>query len=128
MAQSIGSKGAELDILIRQGATFGPHTCTLTNPNNTPVNLTGSTIRGALRKCVGDVTSIGITPVIVITDALAGRFTWEFTDEDTATLTADSISESSPDSLYSYDIEMVDVSGRVIPLLYGTARVFRDVQ
>jgi hypothetical protein len=46
----IGTKGSELDLLIRQGATFGPNSCTLTNPDNSPVNLTGATIKMQLKK------------------------------------------------------------------------------
>lgn len=123
----IGSKGAKLDILIRQGATFGPQLCRLTNPDNTPVNLTGSTIRCQLRKTADDPTSLGITGTIVITNALNGEFTWEFTDEQTATLIADPVSETGPDSLYVYDMEMLDTTGRIIPLLEGNVNVYRDV-
>lgn len=127
MSLSIGSKGAELDIVIRQGATFGPMTCTLTNPDTTPINLTGSTITGQIRKYPDDVTSMGISATIVLTNPSGGVFTWSFTAASTATLDADPESENSPGSIYQYDLEMTDSSGRVIPLLYGKAKVFRNV-
>ena len=124
---TIGSKGAELDIVIRQGATFGPMTCTLTNPDTTPVNLTGSTISAQIRKFPSDNTSLGIAGVIVLTNASGGIFTWQFDAADTADLLADDESEEAPGSIYQYDLEMTDSSGRIIPLLYSKAKVFRDV-
>lgn len=127
MTQSIGSKGAELDIVIRQGATFGPMTITLTNPDTTPVNLTGSTITAKVRKYPGDNTSLGISGVIVLTNPSGGVFTWKFNADDTATLVADDESEEAPGSIYQYDLELEDSSGSILPLLYGKAKVFRDV-
>jgi hypothetical protein len=123
----IGSKGANLDILVRQGSTFGPNRCTLTNPDTSPVNLTGCTFRGQIRKTASDPLSSGASATFTIINAAAGIFDWEFTDEATTTLTADNISETAPASVYVYDVEMEDASGRVIPLLYGNVNVFREV-
>lgn len=47
---TLGYIGEKLDLLVRQGATLGPFAVTLTNPDNTPVNLTGATLRAHLRK------------------------------------------------------------------------------
>ena len=124
---TIGSKGAELDIVVRQGATFGPMTCTLTNSDTTPIDLTGSTISAQIRKFPSDNTSLGITGVIVLTNPSGGIFTWTFDATDTATLIADEESEEAPGSIYQYDLEMTDSGGKIIPLLYGKAKVFRDV-
>ena len=127
MATLIGTKGAELDILIRQGATFGPVASVLTNPDTSPVNLTGCVFRGQVRKTASDALSTGCAITFTITNASAGQFTWEITDEVTTTLTADATSESGPNSQYVWDMEMQDASGRVIPLAYGKAQVFREV-
>lgn len=124
---TIGTKGSELDLLIRQGATFGPNLCTLKNPDTSPINLTGCTFRGQIRKTASDPLSTGCAITFVITNAAAGEFTWEVTDENTTALAADAISEAGPASQYVYDIEMEDASGRVIPLLYGKVSVFREV-
>jgi len=35
----IGTKGAALDLLIRQGATVGPNSTTLKDGTGTPINL-----------------------------------------------------------------------------------------
>lgn len=123
----IGSKGAELDILIRQGATFGPNRCTLTNPDTSPINLTGCTFRGQIRKTASDALSTGCAATFTIVNAASGIFDWEFTAANTTALTADATSETAPASLYVYDIEMEDASGRVIPLVYGKVNVFREV-
>ena len=42
---TLGYIGERLDLLIRQGATFGPFDVTLANPDKTPVNLTGATVQ-----------------------------------------------------------------------------------
>jgi hypothetical protein len=123
----IGSKGANLDIVVRQGATFGPNRCTLTNPDTSPVNITGFTFRGQIRKTASDPLSTGISAVFTIVNGTSGIFDWEFAAADTAGLTADSVSETAPASIYTYDVEMEDSSGRVTPLLYGTVNVFREV-
>ncbi len=123
----IGSKGASLDILVRQGATFGPNRCTLTNPNSTPVNLTGAIIRGQIRKSAADALSTGISAVVTIVTPGSGIFDWGFAADATATLTADPVSETAPNSLYVYDLELEDSTGRIIPLLYGNVNVFREV-
>lgn len=127
MATQIGSKGSELDLLIRQGATFGPVACTLTNPDTSPVNLTGCTFRGQMRKTASDLLSTGCAFTFVITNATLGQFTIEITDENTTALAADVVSETGPSSQYVYDVEMEDASGRVIPILFGKAQVFREV-
>jgi hypothetical protein len=126
-APVIGTKGAELDLLIRQGATFGPNTCTLTNPNATPVNLTGATLRAQIRKTATSTLVPGATGTFVITNAANGVFTWEFTAAVTQLLTADNDSEAAAASTYVWDMELQDASGRVIPLCYGKVNVFREV-
>lgn len=126
MTTTIGSKGTQLDLLIRQGATFGPYLITLTNPDNTGVDLTGSTIRAQIRKTPNSILSEAVSPIITYTDRLNGIFAIEFTDEATATLSAGA-KETDPESLYVWDLEMEDATGRVIPLLYGDVRVFREV-
>jgi hypothetical protein len=121
----IGSFGKQLDLNIRQGATFGPVTLTLKNPDNSAVNLTGSTVRGQIRKRALDtdvVCAFGVT----ITDATGGVCTLNLTKEVTAAIqTAEN--PASPDSRYVYDVELLDSAGRVLPLLYGAVTVLREV-
>lgn len=47
---TLGYIGEKLDLLVKQGSTLGPFKVTLLNADQTPVNLTGCTIRGHVRK------------------------------------------------------------------------------
>lgn len=122
---TLGTKGEQLDILIRQGATFGLYTMTLTNPDTSPVNLTGCTIRAQVRKTY-DAVDIAATFTCTVTTPASGIFTFEIPAAQTTLLTCGA-SETDEASQYVWDMEMVDSSGRVIPLLYGNAAVFREV-
>ena len=123
----LGTKGANLDILIRQGATFGPVIARLKDNNGNPVNITGCTLRAQIRKTPTSTLVDGATAVFDITDPANGIFTFEFTAEVTTLLTADSESETAPASIYVWDMEMQDSSGRVTALVYGKVNVFREV-
>ncbi|MFM2053614.1 MAG: hypothetical protein RL456_1651 [Pseudomonadota bacterium] len=123
--QTIGSIGQRLDLLIRQGATLGPFPCTMTNPDATPVNLTGATIRGQIRKKPADAAVIASFDVTV-TDATAGKYTFGLTATATAAITAGA-DVTKPESLYVWDMELEDAAGRVTPLFWGDARVHREV-
>jgi hypothetical protein len=124
---TIGTKGANLDLLIRQGATLGPVPCRLTNPDTSPMILTGSTFRGQIRKTPSSASSTGATAVCVITNATNGEFTFEFPVAATTALIADDVSEEAPASIYVWDLEIEDSVGRVTPIFYGTVKVFREV-
>lgn len=123
----IGTKGAELDLLIRQGATFGPVTSTITNPNATPMDITGVILRGQVRKTPTSPIGEGCVAEFNIIDAPNGIFEWYFSASATALLVADNESETAPASVYVWDMEMEDTQGRVIPLMYGKVNVFREV-
>lgn len=123
----IGTKGAELDLLIRQGATFGPIKSRALNPNGTPMNLSGATIRAQVRKTATSPIGEACVGSFVITNAADGRFEWSFTDDATSVLVADNDSELAQASIYVWDMELEDATGRVIPLLYGKVNVFREV-
>lgn len=122
---SIGDYGQKLDLNIRQGGTFGPFAVTITNPDNTPVNLTGYTFRGQIRKKPKD-TAIVAEFSCVITNPTAGIFTFTIPATITSTIPAGDTINSS-DSKYIYDLEMVDNTSKVIPLIYGNAIVLREV-
>jgi len=123
----IGTKGSELDLLIRQGATFGPIVSTITNPNGTAMNLTGATLRAQIRKTPTSPLVEGAVGEFTITNAAAGQFSWGFSAAVTELLVADSESELAAASTYVWDMELEDLSGRVIPLMYGKVNVFREV-
>lgn len=122
----IGSIGAEMDLLIKQGGTFGPVTVTARNPDNTPMDLTGCTVRGQIRKKALDTAVVATFVCTIAADQVTNRGKFEFglTDEVTAAIAAD---EQPAKSLFVWDMELEDSAGRVIPLYYGQVEVFREV-
>lgn len=124
MAQ-LGTIGEKIDLLIKQGSTFGPYFVELTNPDETPVDLSGCIIRGKIKK-----TGLSVVTVeelnVTITDAVLGKFKFGLTDEETAVLPAGETLKDKA-SLYTWDMEIEDNAGNVLPLYFGDVRVFREV-
>lgn len=138
---TVGQLGERLDLQIRQGATFGPVRFEMSSPDGSlvpapavppvpeaqyvPVNLTGCTIRGQIRRSVGDATPVAAL-VATITDALAGRYELSLPASVTAAMEAGATAFSR-ESLYAWDLELEDAGGRVMPLYYGQVRVWGEV-
>lgn len=120
----IGNLGSKLNLDIRQGGTFSVGV-TLTNPDNTPVDLTGATVRGQIRKTALD-TVVAAAFTVTITNAPGGAFTFGLTDEITAALVAGE-QPTEDASLYVWDMELEDALGQVLPLYYGSVTVLREV-
>lgn len=123
---SIGTKGANLDIVIRQGATFGPYVTTIKGTDGLPINVTGYTFRGQVRK-TADAATAAASLTFTLTDPTNGVVTFVISATATAAITCDPDSELDAASQYVWDCEMEDGSGVVTALLYGTAAVFREV-
>ena len=123
---TLGTKGGELDLLLKQGSTFGPHLITLKDSNNTAINITGATIRAQIRK-TSDAATTTATGDFVITNGSAGQFTFGFNTTATSALQVDPSSETATDSQYVWDMEIQYADGRVYPLMYGKVSVFREV-
>ena len=124
MAQ-VGFRGERLDLIARQGATLGPYIVTLTNPDLSPVNLTGCTIQGQVRQNALDATKVADF-VITMIDAVAGKFSFEIPHAVTAAIPAGEF-QKDPKSLYQWDMELLDTSNRITPLYYGEYENFREV-
>lgn len=125
MPQIIGTKGEELDLLVRQGGTFGPFRVTLKNPDGTPVLLTDATFRGQVRKSFDSLT-VDANFSFVVTDALQGKVQFEIDAVQTAAIMA-GIDETVEESQYVYDIEYLNEENRVLPLFFGRVLVFREI-
>lgn len=120
----IGSIGQQLNLLIKQGGTFGPHEVTLTNPDSTPVNLTGCTLEGGVKHKVTDQNFVPFA--FVMTDPANGVFTFGMTDETTSLLAAGAqLTDLASKAVY--DISLNDTAGQRVPLFYGDVEVFRRV-
>lgn len=122
---TIGDYGVRLDLDIKQGSTFGPFTGMVSNPDQTPMDLTSCLVRGQIRKKALDADVVQAFTCI-ITDAAAGKFSFELSDTETAAIVAGE-STAQAASKYVYDMELVDSTGRVIPLMYGNVTMFREV-
>ena len=120
------NKGKELNLTIRQGATFGPIVGTLKDSGGTPVNITGYTVRAQIRKTPFTRKATGCTATCLIVNGPAGQFSFEFLAADTALLQVGD-TEDSPESQYQWDLEIEQPGGRIIPVVYGTVKVFREV-
>lgn len=118
--------GERLDLRIRQGATFGPFRVEMKNPDNSPVDLTGKTIRGQIRRSgLSGVLIVAFT--VTMLNAVGGIFEFGLTDEQTATLFQPGENFLDSDSAYTWDMEIESANGQVTALYYGTVRSLREV-
>ena len=102
-----------LNILIEQGTTF-ERTLTVESVPGTPLNLTGYTFAGRMKRNFTDANAAA-TFSFTITNAAAGEVKWALTAEQTDALTA---------QVHRYDIQMTAPStGAVTRLLEGEAWV-----
>lgn len=122
----LGTKGAELDLLVRQGATLGPFNMQVKTADGQDVDLTGAVFRAEIRRTPESPALAGVTFTFTILSAITGEMQWEL-DADSSTLLLAGDSESDAESIYTWDMELELSTGRVIPLLYGKVNVFREV-
>ena len=125
MAQ-IGSIGERLDIILRQGSTLGPFIVTLKDKLGNPIDLTGATIQGHVRKNALDVGTPVATFEITYIDRVLGKFSFGISRSVTVTIPAGEY-QKDPESQYVHDIELIDSLDRCIPLYYGKFENFREV-
>lgn len=123
---SIGYIGKRLDLLIRQGGTFGPYLCAMRNSDGTPVDLTGCAFRGHIRKTAADPAIVCVVTAVVVGLATEGNYSLGISATDSALIQAGATLADAL-SKYVWDLEMVDSLGRVIPIYYGDVNVFREV-
>jgi hypothetical protein len=122
---TIGNIGDRLDLRIKQGADFGPVVVTLTNPDNSPMDLTGGSVQGMVKKKPSDATPAATLRTAIV-DAAAGKCQFWLTHADTLGIKAGA-EMTDPQSAYTWDFFFIDSQGRRLPLLYGDALVFREV-
>lgn len=125
----LGTKGSELNLLVRQGATQGTYYMSIKTQGSTtlPIDLTGAIFRAQIRKTADSAPLTGVTFTFVITDALNGEATWEIPASSTSKIPCSEIDENQEESMYVWDMEVELAGGKVLPLVYGTVKVFREV-
>ena len=107
-AQTVSNLGGDINWNVAQGTDFGPVTLTFTNPDNTPLNLTGCTLTSDIRKLPGGPIVANAT--VTITNATGGIATYLIPHAVTAALTAGA-NLNDPASLYLWDLKLVDALG-----------------
>ena len=117
--------GDRWDLQIKQGSSFGPFTTTLVNPNGTPVDLTGCTVRGSIRKTRLSTTVTAALTVTSDYDA-TGVFVFSLTPTETAAIEAGE-SLNSAASQYVWDLELLDSANRVTSIAWGAIQVLAEV-
>lgn len=127
MATTIGFIGQKVTLVIKQGATLGPFSVLLRDKVTLlPIDMSGSAVRGQIRKKALDAVAI-VAFDVSVTNTPTESFNWGLTDEATALITAGEAGLTDPASIYVYDLEWEDSLGAVLPLLYGPVQVYREV-
>lgn len=122
----IGSIGERLDIILRQGSTLGPFIVRLTDSLGVPIDLTGATIQGQVRKNALDAGNPVATFEIVYIDRADGKFSFGIPRSVTIDIPAGEYQKDEA-SQYKWDMELIDSNSRCIPLYYGNFENFREV-
>jgi len=121
---TIGDKGYEQDIVMRQGALFS-YDVELKNNDDTPVDLTGCSVHAKIRKNLFNGTVYTITTTI--TDAVNGEFTFSLTSDQTMEIMAGG-SECDPSSQYQWNMDITYSNGEIRPLFYGKIFVVAAIE
>lgn len=103
----------QLNILVEQGATFS-RTLTVESTPGVPLNLTGYTFAGKMKRHYSDANAAA-TFGLAVSNAAQGQVAWTLTAQQTDALAA---------QVHVYDIEMTATSsGTVTRILEGEAWV-----
>jgi len=118
----VSTLGERLDLELHQGASLLPVRHTMLDALNAPINLTGATVRGQIRRTAVDVTVVAAFRTAIGPTPSLGYYEFWLTDEDTAAITCGP-KITDPASTYEYDIEVENASGDVRCTFWGTVRV-----
>ena len=119
----LSNVGQRQDFDIRVGASFGPFALTFLNPDGTPLDLTGGTLAGHVRKTPGGAKVADISFSVV--DAALGKATMDFTSVASVLTAGASLEDAA--GRYVYDVEFADSLGRTHEVLWGQIRTKPEV-
>lgn len=120
---SVGFKGARQDLLIRQGADFGPSLGRIKNADGSPFDLSGCELSAVAAK-VSTQPHPSFVFTVTITDAEAGEFELSATASQTAGL-ACGLTETDPKSQYLWQLDALRPGSKTTPIAYGQVAIFR---
>ncbi len=121
-----GTKGGRVDFLVRQGADFIRVLTIRDRVALTPIDLTGQTLAGQVRKTADAASSVA-TISLTVTDAVNGQVRLKIANTATAAMTCDPDDENADASKYVYDVERTDGAGEKHPVIYGDLYLWREV-
>jgi hypothetical protein len=101
------------NLTIDQGTDFF-RTFTVVDNDNVPVNITGFSISGKLKKSTIGANNTAIPFVITITDAVTGKVKMELSNITTDLLIP---------GRYVYDIELINTSNKIFRIVEGIITV-----
>ncbi len=119
----INGLGTRVDLHVQQGVKFGPMDATMTNPDLSPVDLTGVTFFGGIRKSAKSAQVLATISVSYTNRAL-GKYRWWIEAAATGALPCGELL-NAPESQYVWDFFMRDAAGTDIPRYYGYVLVNR---
>jgi len=122
---SIGYDGESFNLLITQGADYGPVEGQVLTAAGKPYDLTGCTLDAVLRKSMNSTTSYGAISV-AITDAATGKYQLSMQRAITTLLPCgDSVSDAK--SKYVWQLRITESNGRISQLAKGEAAVSKKL-
>ncbi|RLG68959.1 hypothetical protein DRN93_01450 [archaeon] len=119
------NRDGSVDLIAKQGATW-EFTIELTQENGDPVDLTGYTGRGQIRKDYSSEDYEAQFTVEVLSPETDGKVKVSLDADTTAGIEAGSSYEDSA-SMYVYDIELVGADNYVMRVLQGKLYVDPEV-
>lgn len=115
------------DILVEQGATF-EQTLTIEDPDGEPIDLTGATCRGQIRKTYSDLKKLADIQVEIVSPATDGKMLMKITSDQTKAIPVEKAESSAKKTTdYVYDLELTEASGSITRLLEGLAKISPEV-
>lgn len=118
----LGTFGIRQDIDLRAGDTLGPYTIREADGNNTPINLTGCTIAGAIsRRGAAD----GNTPLTIVPiDLTQGQYSFALTATQSAALVASDF--FIPEATYAYKLTIQYPNGSFYTKIFGVINLVQQ--
>jgi hypothetical protein len=93
-------------------------TINVQNPDGTPVDLTGSTVTGMVKKSASDTTAAGNLTCTLVTPATGGQI---------SVLLANTVSSGLTTGPYVYDVQWKSAGNMILTLIAGTLGLTQDV-
>jgi len=116
---SISAVADPVTLHIVQGLDFGPIEVVISNPDNTPMNLTGATAEAQIRRRASDTEVVVAFSTSIV--ALAGKVILSLSPA-ASTLVPAVEDPSAPGSRSVWDLVVRDTLGRLVQIVRGDVR------